>query len=381
MKRHLFVAWLLAPLASAAVAEPAPPGWTASQIGELRQWVADAPRDALPVIATAELDRALASSDKAAVDRAASAVALRLARMHLRGCATPAERAGWHILDTQDEAGLEGRLAASLAADGLARFFAGLRPRHGDYALLRAALATESSPARRARIARNMERWRWMPLDLGASYVLVNAASFEASLWRDGARAGTWPVIVGKPRTPTPVFGATITGITFNPWWEIPGSIVRESVGALVRRNPGLARQRGYVWGGGSYRQRPGPGNALGQMKLVMPNPYTVYMHDTPNKDLFGRQIRAFSHGCVRVGDAIGFASTLAQGARTRAEIDAIVRSGQTTLVDLPSHIPVYIAYFTTSARADGTLTDTPDIYGRDRGASDPASPGRACGA
>ena len=156
---------------------------------------------------------------------------------------------------------------------------------------------------------------------------------------------------------------------------------MRESVGSLVRRNPALARQRGYVWGGGSYRQRPGPGNALGQMKLVMPNPYTVYLHDTPGKDLFNRNPRAFSHGCIRVGDAIGFAATLAEGVKSRAEVDGIVRTGRTTVVDLATHIPVYITYFTAATNANGTLAVSPDVYGRDRRLGDTSNAHRACGA
>jgi len=381
MKRLLSAAWPLLASATAAQAEPPALSWKPSQIGQLRHWVQDAPRDGLPLLGTDEIDRALSASDQAGLDRAASAIALRLARMHLRGCSSPAERAGWNISDAEDEIGLDGRLAAAVTGDDLDRFFAGLRPRHSDYALLRAAFAAETNAAKRSTLARNMERWRWMPLELGEKYVLVNAAGFEVSLWRGGVRAGTWPVIVGKPKSPTPVFRATITGITFNPWWEIPGSIVRESVGALVRRNPALARQRGYVWGGGSYRQRPGPGNSLGQMKLVMPNPYTVYLHDTPGKELFSRNVRAFSHGCIRVGDAIGFAATLAEGVKSRGDVDAIIRTGRTTVVDLATHIPVYITYFTASTNSSGTLDVSPDIYGRDRRIGDAGNVHRACGA
>lgn len=381
MIRQLSAALVLAVGAvSAASAQPVATGWNPAQVGQLKQWVQDAPRDALPLIAMPELEAALAAQDQPAIDRAATALALRLARMHLLGCATPAERSGWNIADASDAAGLEARLAAAVAAQELDRFIAGLRPHHPDYARLRAALASETDPAKRTTLSRNMERWRWMPLDLGKDYVLVNTARFEASLWRGSARVGTWPVIVGKPQTPSPVFAATITGVTFNPWWEIPASIVRESVGSLVRRNPALARKRGYVWGGGSYRQRPGPGNALGQMKLAMANPYNVYLHDTPSKQLFTQDVRAFSHGCIRVGDAIGFAATLAEGVRTRAEVDAIVASGKTTLVSIQSPLPIYITYFTASADSSGTVAILPDIYGRDQHLAGVGTGQRSCG-
>lgn len=369
------------PAHAEAAAAAAAPGWTPARIASLRHWVDSAGEDALPAPGTDELDRALAAGDPAAIERAATALALRLARLHLLGCATPAERAGWAIPDSDGAADLTVRLQQALAGDELDAFFAGLRPQGADYAALRAAYAAETDAARRTTLARNMERWRWLPQALGRTHLLVNTAAFEVTLAREGQPAQRWPVIVGRPKSPTPVFAATVTGVTFNPWWDIPPSIVRESVGALVRRNPALARQRGYVWGGGRYRQRPGPGNSLGLMKLVMPNRYNVYLHDTPTKQLFERPVRAFSHGCIRVGDALQFAQTLLDGAQTPAQVDAILAAGTTATVPLPEPIPVYIAYFTVSTRADGTLGWYPDIYGRDGRLGDAAHPHRRCAA
>lgn len=211
-----------------------------------------------------------------------------------------------------------------------------------------------------------MERWRWMPRILDPDHVLVNAARFEAEVWREGRKVGTWQIIVGKKSAPTPVFDTRITGVVLNPWWEIPASIVRESVGALVRRNPAAARARGYVWSDGRYRQRPGPNNALGQMKLVMPNPYSVYMHDAPNKQLFAQEVRAFSHGCVRTDNAIGYAATLLEGLMPRERVDEIVASGVSTTVNLAKPLPIYVAYFTATANPEGGVEFLPDIYGRD---------------
>lgn len=341
--------------------------WSYSNISALRRWIAMAPADALPLLSTTQLDKAMASANDDAIGREANALALKLAKMHLLGAAGSAERAGWHIVDTDRTVDLGALLDGALASGTLDTFYAGLRPRHPDYTVLRSAYASETDPERHATIGRNMERWRWMPQSLGPNYVLVNAALFEADLWRGGQRAGTWPVIVGKKSTPTPIFNATITGVILNPWWEIPASIVRESVGGLVRRNPSLARARGYVWGGGRYRQQPGPNNALGQMKLVMPNPYSVYMHDTPSKHLFEREVRAFSHGCIRTGDAIGYAATLLDGVKTREEVDAIVASRKTTSIPLARSLPIYVAYFTAATDANGNLVIQPDIYGRDR--------------
>jgi murein L,D-transpeptidase YcbB/YkuD len=360
-KRGLLVVTALL-LCSTAPASAA--SWTPPQLASLKHWAKAAPEDALPRLDTAQLDRAMAGTD--AVDQAATEIALRLARLHVMGSATSAERAGWRIADSDGARDVPAMLEQALSANGLDAFFADLRPHHPVYGALRAAYAAEKTPARRTVLARNMERWRWMPLSLGQDYVLVYAASFEASLWRRGAKAGTWPVIVGKPSTPTPVFAATITGVTLNPWWDVPASIVRESVGSLTRRSPALARQRGFVWGGGSYRQRPGPGNALGLMKLAMANPFNVYMHDTPTKNLFARDFRAFSHGCIRIGDALGFAATLLEGVKTRAEMDRMLATSATTTVDLAAHLPVYVTYFTASVRPDGSMAIHPDIYGQD---------------
>lgn len=366
MKRSLLaLAFLL--VTAAEVPPPYAPRWNGDSIAKLRAWVSAAPDDALPRPDSTALDRALAGGDAAAVDAAATALALRLAKMHLLGTASAGERAGWKIVDSDHSIRVEDQLFVALSAGRIDDFFAGQRPLHPDYAVLREAYRAETDPAKRRTLARNMERWRWMPLSPGQDYLLVNAAAFEVTRWQGGVRAGTWRVIVGKTSTPTPVFSAVVTGVNINPWWNVPGNIVRESVGGLIRRSPATARARGYVWSGGSVRQKPGPNNALGQMKLVMPNPYSVYLHDTPNRDLFNRDVRAFSHGCVRVGDALGLAESLLAGVKTRPQIDALVASRQSVTVGLAPPVPVYIAYFTAGTRADGSLAFYDDIYGRDR--------------
>lgn len=372
MKRHLFA--LIALLGCcAATAPPGPiPGWSPGQIAVLRHWVATAPDDALPVQSMTELDHAVAGADQGAIDRAATALALRLARLELLGSTPVGARKDWHIVDTDAKIDVAAQLAQALAHPGtdaaLDRFFAGLRPEGADYAALRVALATERDPARRTTVMINMERWRWLPRSLGCDFVLVNPAAFEVGVWRQGHQIGVWPVIVGKPKMPTPALSALVTGITINPWWDVPGDIVRESIGALVRRHPKLAHKDGYVRIGAHYRQAPGPGNSLGRMKLVMPNAYQIYLHDTPEQHMFASEVRAFSHGCVRVNDALGFATTLLQGVKIRAEVDAMVAGGKTTTIGLGEPIPVFIVYFTAVTRADGALVFLPDIYHRDFG-------------
>lgn len=348
--------------------------WRADQVQTLRQFITSAPQDALPLLKTRELDGALREGQESTLDNAANALALRLARMHLLGVSTAEQRAGWRIIDGDLGVDVEAWLQRALAADALQTFFTAVRPGHPDYSALRAAYAKETNPARRLALARNMERWRWLPRLLGEDYVLVNAAFIEARLWRGGKNVGTWPVIVGKTSTPTPVFSTTITGVTFNPWWNIPASIVREKGGRFPAR-------LGYVYSGGQWRQKPGPSNALGQMKLVMPNSYSVYMHDTPSKLLFARETRAFSHGCIRTGDALGFAATLLEGSKSRAEVDAVVKSLKTVTIDLPKPVPVYVTYFTAASAPDGAVTFRPDLYRRDGQIGNASDPNRSCGA
>jgi L,D-transpeptidase YcbB len=366
MKKCLLIAAVF--LLGGADRLPAPlaPAWPIDQIQQLRLWAAAAPLDALPKPSTEALDAAMAEKNQNAIDKAATDLALRLARMHLLGCATAEKRRAWHMPDDDENYDLPSYLALMLANDDIDLFFSILIPRHPDYAALRAAYADEVDPERKKIIARNMERWRWLPIDMGERFLIVNAARFNVTYWSDGEKVGTWPVIVGKPKTPTPIFATVATGVTFNPWWDIPQSIVAESIGALVRRRPAEARRRGFVWSNGTYRQKPGPTNSLGQMKLVMPNAFNVYLHDTPAKDLFAKDVRAFSHGCIRVGDALGFAATLLGKAASGVTIDDIV-SGQTTqTIQLPKPVMVYVTYFTADVGSGGRVEILRDIYRRD---------------
>ncbi|MCA1748020.1 MAG: L,D-transpeptidase family protein [Sphingomonadales bacterium] len=237
-------------------------------------------------------------------------------------------------------------------------------PIHLQRSALEAALATERDPRRRAILRANLDRWRALPGRLGRRHIFVNAASQQVELWEDGRLAGRWAAIVGTPRTPTPSFSAEVSGVNLNPWWYIPQSIVRESVGALVRNRPAEAQRLGYVVSDGGYRQRPGPSNALGRMKLVMPNNHAVFLHDTPSRRLFAEEQRAYSHGCIRVEDAMGFAAVLL--GTDKSSLEAERADGRTRTVPLAEPVPVHIGYFTAVADAAGGVRYLDDIYGRD---------------
>jgi L,D-transpeptidase YcbB len=348
--------------------------WTPTTIHQLLAWIDAAPNEGLCLSLDPDFAQVLDTDEPALVYPAATAEALKLARLHLFGCATPEQRKGWNIAGNDDDIDLRALLASALARRDLNGFFKALRPQTPDYEALRLAYGAETDPTRRTTLARNMDRWRWMPLSLGTRYLIVNAPGFEVSLRENGRVVERWRVIVGKPKTPTPVFSAVVSGVTVNPWWDVPQSIVAESVGRLTRTNPAEARRRGYVWGGGRYRQRPGPSNALGQMKLAMPNPYNVYLHDTPNKALFDESLRALSHGCIRVGNALDLASRLLGRA-----IDGDVNSGKTTTLALAAPIPVYVTYFTADLSDAGTVEFHPDLYGRDARMGDSRNPSSDC--
>ena len=340
--------------------------WSESQIGELQNLVDARLSEGLDDCGITSFDQPNSASDPYRRSRLATVAANELMMAYLEGCSSASARTKWRIGSDDRKIDTQSLLLQALVRNDLTAYFDALLPRNPHYRALRDAYATETDEEKRATLAVNLERWRWMPLILGEKYLLVNAASFEVTLWEKDKPVRTWPIIVGKAKSPTPIFRATVSGVILNPWWEIPTSIVAEGIGSMVRNNPARARSKGYVVQNGRYRQRPGPGNALGQMKLVMPNSYSVYLHDTPNKKLFSEPVRTFSHGCIRVGGAIDLAKTLLAGSATEEQIDDILASRQTTKLSTTASLPVYIAYFTAEGAADGTVSYFPDVYNRD---------------
>ena len=367
MKRYFIALSLLFGCSATPSPASVPVTWSNDQIDQLASWLHAAPKEALSLPPTNDFATARRAGEPQTLQLAATDAALKLANAYLHGNDTARKQAKWNVdVDADNAIDLNALLTSSLAKNDVDGFFRSLRPHHPDYEAFRSAFASEADPARRAKLARNMERWRWMPRSLGHRYLLVNAAAFEVALWDQGHKVQSWPVVVGKTRTPTPVFSTMVTGVNYNPWWNIPKSIVAESVGALTRKNPAEAKRRGYVWADGTFRQRPGRRNALGLMKLVMPNDYTVYLHDTPEKALFVKPLRAFSHGCVRVGGALAFASALLTGTADQKQIDAVLASGKTTTLPLIEPLPVYITYFTADVVDPGAVRFHADTYGRD---------------
>jgi len=216
----------------------------------------------------------------------------------------------------------------------------------------------------------NMERWRWLPRDLGPNYIFVNIPEYRMRVVRDGHLAHEARVVVGKAETPTPVFSDTMQYAVVNPYWNVPPSILRKEFLPGLARDPNYAARRGYevVRRGNSIhvRQPPGERNALGHIKFMFPNDHAVYLHDTPSRALFGRDRRAFSHGCVRVDNPLRFAELVLGPQWPQTRIKKLIGRGERT-VRLQKPLPIHLAYFTVSVDAAGKLHAREDLYGLDR--------------
>ena len=218
------------------------------------------------------------------------------------------------------------------------------------------------SAADRARqIAVNMERWRWMPEDLGPSYAIVNIAAFRLDVIEGDRSVVSMKTVVGKDYTRTPFFAARITEVIVNPWWNVPDSIATKELWPKQRRDGSYFAREHMVVVDGRIRQRPGPWNALGRLKFNMPNRYNVYLHDTPAKALFERPFRAFSHGCIRLERPLELARHL-----LRDPAFTIEGEERTIALPLPAPMPVYVLYWTAWVGDDGHMEFHRDHYERD---------------
>ncbi len=252
------------------------------------------------------------------------------------------------------------------------------------------ALNGKSDAEKINKIILSMERLRWLPQDLKSKYVFVNQAFFETWMMDGGKEVYRSDVIVGRPKFQTAVFADEMEKVTLNPNWYVPRTIIYEEMIPKLLQNPYYLADLGYEvtdrngqsvdsstidWGRYGQdsipfdvRQPPGPKNALGRVKFMFPNEHSIYMHDTPARELFKKSVRAFSHGCVRLEKPMKFAEIIlgAQG-WTPERIKAAVASGENQTIFLDQKIPVYLGYYTAWADADGNVKTRDDIYSRDR--------------
>jgi L,D-transpeptidase YcbB len=225
-------------------------------------------------------------------------------------------------------------------------------------------------------ITANMERWRWMPHDLGKTYVIVNIPDYTLHVIRDGRQVWMTKIVVGKPSTPTPLMSAQMKSITVNPTWNIPQSIAAAEYLPLLQQDPTILQRMGlnvsYNPDGSIHlSQPPGEQNALGQIRFNFPNKFLVYQHDSNQKYLFGKDQRDDSHGCMRVQDPLKYAEVLLSIVRpgegyTEDRIHRMFGNNEIN-IQFPTSMPVHLTYQTAFVDDGGKLEFRDDIYGRDR--------------
>ena len=222
----------------------------------------------------------------------------------------------------------------------------------------------------------NLERWRWMPHDLGKTYVIVNLPDFTLRVMHDGKQLWMTKIVDGKPNMPTPIMTAEMKYITINPTWNVPPSIVAREYMPVLQQDPTALQRIGLTVstnpdGTVHISQPPGEKNALGRIRFNFPNKFLVYQHDTPNKNLFAFEKRAFSHGCMRVQDPVKYAEVLLSIVRphdgyTEDRIRKMFGNSEAD-IQFPTFIPVHLTYQTAFVDEEGKLEFREDVYGRDK--------------
>ena len=257
----------------------------------------------------------------------------------------------------------------------LAAAVAQFQARHG--IVVDSMLGTETVEAmnvpvqyRLAQIAANLERYRWMPRDLGTRYILVNVPQFYLHAFDSGQKVLDMKVIVGQEYQDkaTPVFSDSMEYVVFRPYWNVTPAIAAKEIFPKEAASPGyLAANNMQVYndhGRQAVRQLPGPKNSLGLVKFMFPNDFNIYLHDTPNGELFKKDVRAFSHGCIRLEKPAELAQWALGWPADRVR-EAMENGANNKQVNLPRKIPVYIVYFTAFVQ-DGQLAFGNDLYERD---------------
>jgi murein L,D-transpeptidase YcbB/YkuD len=235
---------------------------------------------------------------------------------------------------------------------------------------------TEMNVSLRTRIRQiivNMERCRWLPVSLNTDYLAVNIPEFKLHVYHADSLLWSCKVVVGQKVHQTVIFYGQMQYVVFSPYWNLPESIIRNEVLPAMRKNSNYINEHNMIITGRLnglpvIKQKPGPANSLGLVKFLFPNSYSIYLHDTPSKSLFGESSRAFSHGCIRVGEPAKLASFLLKNDTTwtAENISKAMNSGIEKQITLKQKIPVFIAYFTAFTDRSNKLNFRKDIYNRD---------------
>lgn len=214
----------------------------------------------------------------------------------------------------------------------------------------------------------NMERSRWVPVQLNNDYLVVNIPEYKLHVYVHDSLAFSMNVVVGKDQHQTVIFNGDMKYIVFSPYWNIPASILKNETLPGIKKNSNYLAQHNMEWNGGNIRQKPGPNNSLGLVKFLFPNTHSIYLHDSPAKSLFNEDKRAFSHGCIRLAEPKKLAQYLLRNDANwnDAKITAAMNKKVEQYVTLKKTIPVFIAYFTAWVDRNGKLNLRNDVYKRD---------------
>ncbi|WDF81078.1 L,D-transpeptidase family protein [Mucilaginibacter sp. KACC 22773] len=219
----------------------------------------------------------------------------------------------------------------------------------------------------------NMERCRWLPVSLSTDYLAVNIPEFKLHVYHADSLLWSCNVVVGQKVHQTVIFYGQMQYVVFSPYWNVPESIVRNEVLPEMRKNSSYISKHNMIITGREnglpvIKQKPGPENSLGLVKFLFPNSYSIYLHDTPSRSLFGESSRAFSHGCIRVGEPAKLTAFLLKydTTWTADRIYKAMHLGKEQTITLKQKVPVFIAYFTAFTDRDNKLNFRQDIYDRD---------------
>lgn len=214
----------------------------------------------------------------------------------------------------------------------------------------------------------NMERSRWVPVQLKSDFLLVNIPEYKLHVFQNDSVAFSMNVVVGKDQHKTVIFNGEMKYVVFSPYWNIPASILKNETLPGIKKNPNYLAQHNMEWNGGNVRQKPGPDNSLGLVKFLFPNTHSIYLHDSPAKSLFNEDNRAFSHGCIRLAEPKKLAQYLLRNDTSwnAKKITAAMNKKVELYVTLKNTVPVFIAYFTAWVDRKGKLNLRNDVYKRD---------------